>query len=209
MLRLEGATSGPMLQLAHGNLQLIAHDHGPEGFWLFSRIIQPFWATCASVWPPAHLCQAALQLGGPCIYWCGGLFFIRCRTLHFSLPNFANSVSAHFSSLSRSPWIAARPSGLSAIPPKFVSSAKLLRVLSAPSFRSWMKTLNRTGLSTDPRSSPLVTSLQVHFAPLITTLKVCPFIPFSIQPVVWPSSPCSNSLRLFWEAASKALLTAH
>ena len=62
------------------------------------------------------------------IYRCLGLFLPRCRTLHFPLLNFMRLLSAHFSSLSRSLWMAAQPYGISATPPSFVPSANLLRV---------------------------------------------------------------------------------
>ncbi|KAK4807064.1 hypothetical protein QYF61_018405 [Mycteria americana] len=46
----------------------------------------------------------------------------------------------------------------------------LPRVPSAPSSRSLMKILNRTGPRTDPWGTLLVTGLQLDFVPLITTL---------------------------------------
>ena len=71
----------------------------------------------------------------PSICWCMGLFLARCRTLHFSLLNFMRFLSANFSSLQRSLWMAAWPSGTSATPLSLVSSADLPRVHSAPSSR--------------------------------------------------------------------------
>nr|XP_047924140.1 uncharacterized protein LOC106041061 isoform X2 [Anser cygnoides] len=53
------------------------------------------------------------------------------------------------SSPSRYLGMAAQPSGVSATPPSFVSSADLPRVCTVPSSRSLMTTLNRTGPSTD------------------------------------------------------------
>jgi len=50
----------------------------------------------------------------------------------------------------------AQPSGMSATPPSFVSSANLLRVHSIPSSRSSTKTLNQIRVSTDPWGTPLL-----------------------------------------------------
>jgi len=46
----------------------------------------------------------------------------------------------------------------------------LLRMDSLPSLRSLMKMLNKTGPSTDPWGTPVVTDLQPDSAPWITTL---------------------------------------
>ena len=56
--------------------------------------------------------------------------------------------------------MAAQPSGVSTTPPSLVSSANLLRVHSNSSSRSLMKKLNKTGPSTDPWGTPLVTGLE-------------------------------------------------
>lgn len=63
------------------------------------------------------------------------------------LLNLMRFPSAQLSSLSRSHWMAAWPSGVSAVSPSFVSSAKLLRVHSIPSCRSLIKMLNKIGPS--------------------------------------------------------------
>jgi len=55
--------------------------------------------------------------------------------------------------------MAAQPSGASTTPPSFVLLANLLRVHSNSSSRSLMKKLNKTGPSTDPWGTPLVTGL--------------------------------------------------
>ncbi|KAK4806792.1 hypothetical protein QYF61_005588 [Mycteria americana] len=123
------------------------------------------------------------------MYWCLGLFLPRGRTLPFPLLNFMRFLSAHFSSLFRSLWMAARSSAISATPPTFVSPANLLRVHSAPSSRSLMKMLNRTGPSIDPWATPLVTGIQLDFVPLIATLWAQPFSQFSIHLTVCSSSP--------------------
>jgi len=49
----------------------------------------------------------------PSLYRCMGLFVPRCRTLHLPLLNFIRFLSAQLSSLSRSRWMAAQPSGIS------------------------------------------------------------------------------------------------
>lgn len=59
-------------------------------------------------------------------------------------------LTTQLSSLSRSLWMAAQPSGISAPPPSFVSSPIFLRVHSIPSSRSLMNKSNKTGPSTDP-----------------------------------------------------------
>ncbi|KAF1440525.1 Zinc finger RNA-binding protein, partial [Pygoscelis papua] len=63
---------------------------------------------------------------------------------------------------------------------QFVSSANLWRVHSAPSSRSLMKVLNRTGPSIDPWCTLLVTSLQLGFILLINTFWAWPFSQFSL-----------------------------
>lgn len=75
-----------------------------------------------------------------CMLFLSVLFLLCFRTLHFALLNLLQFLWAHFSSLSRSSWAAARPSGILASPPR------LLRVLSAPSPRPLMRMLNRIGL---------------------------------------------------------------
>jgi len=52
-----------------------------------------------------------------------------------------------------------------------------------------MKKLNKTGLSTDPWGTPLVTGLRIDSAPLMTTLWVLPFSQFSIHFTDHSSSP--------------------
>ena len=58
---------------------------------------------------------------------------LRRRTLHLSLLNHIGFLSTKLSSLSRSRWMAAHPSGVSATPLSFVSSADLLTLQSIPS----------------------------------------------------------------------------
>lgn len=64
-----------------------------------------------------------------------GLCQPNCRTLHLPLLNFVRSPRAHFSSLTRSVWVAALPSSVSATPPNLVSPINVLRGHSIPS--SW------------------------------------------------------------------------
>ena len=97
------------------------------------------------------LCQAAFQPVSPSTYGYMGLFLPRCRTCHFPLLMLTSCLPACFSSLSRSLWMAAQAPG--------VSAANLLRVPSAPSSSSLIKTLSSTG----PCGKPLVTGLQLVF----------------------------------------------
>ena len=57
--------------------------------------------------------------------------------------------------------MAAQPAGVSTTPPSLVSSANWLRVHSNSSSRSLMKKLNKTGPSTDPWGTPLVTRVTL------------------------------------------------
>ncbi|KAK4807192.1 hypothetical protein QYF61_024312 [Mycteria americana] len=107
-----------------------------------------------------------------------GLFLPRGRTLPFLL-NLMRVLSAHFCSLSRSLWMAAQPSGISANPPSFVN---------------------------DPRDTLLVTGLQLDFVPLITTLWAQPFSQFSVHLTVCSSSPYINSFSMRTLQEKKALL---
>jgi len=63
----------------------------------------------------------------PSICSCMGFFLPRCRTWHITFLNFVRFLSAYFSNLSRSLWMAEL-----ATPPGIVSSADLLKVYSAP-----------------------------------------------------------------------------
>jgi len=85
-----------------------------------------------------------------------------CRTLHWALPNFMRLAWAHFSSLSRSLWMASLPSSVSTAPLSLVSSANLLRVHSIPLSVSPTKMLNNTGPSTNPCGTPLVINLHLE-----------------------------------------------
>ena len=114
------------------------------------------------------------------LYWCIGLFLPKFRTLHLPLLNLMRFFSAQLSSVCRSHWMAAQPSGVPAPPPSFVSLANLLRVHSVPSSRSVMNKLNNTGPSTDPWGPPLATGLQLDSAAGHNPLSS------AIQPVLNP-----------------------
>lgn len=74
----------------------------------------------------------------PSMYWCKGLFFPRCRTLRFLL-NFTRFLPALFSSLSRSLWVAAWSSGLSAIPPSCAVCMNTINEMLLTNWREWCK----------------------------------------------------------------------
>lgn len=69
----------------------------------------------------------------PSLSHCVGLCQPSCRALHLPLLNFMRSPRAHFSSLTRSVWVAALPSSVSATPPNLVSPTNVLRGHSIPS----------------------------------------------------------------------------
>lgn len=72
---------------------------------------------------------------------------------------------AHFSNLSRSLWMATKPSGVSATPPSFVSFAK---PYSAPSSQSLMKRSQGADQHTEPLCAWDLSLLDL--LPLTTTL---------------------------------------
>jgi len=134
---------------------------------------------CGHQDPWVLFCKAAFQLVAPHnMYWCVGLFLCKDRNLRFSLLNFMRFLWAHLFSLLRSLWMAAGPSGASATPLSFVLSTDLLRVHSAPSSRSLMKMLTRSGPAVDPWGTQLVTGLQLDFVWLVTSLWDRPFSQF-------------------------------
>ena len=131
------------------------------------RIPLAFFAARAHCWhlsststPRSLSTELLFSRSAPRLYWFMGLFLPRCRNLHLPLLNFIRFLSAQLSSLSRSCWMAAQPSGVSSTLPSLVSSANLLRVHSNSSARSLMKKLNKTGPSIDPWGTPLVTGLH-------------------------------------------------
>ena len=137
----------------------------------------------------------------PSLYWCMGLFLPRCRTLHLPLLNLIRFLSAQLSSLSRCHWMAAQPAWCIYHSSQFCVISKLGEVHSNSSSRSLMNKLNKTGPSTDPWGTPLVTSLQLDSVPLMTTLWVLPFSQFSIHCTDHSSSPqfLSFPRRMLWE----------
>ena len=104
--------------------------------------------------------------------------------------------------------MAAQPSGVSAIPHSFVSSANLLRVDTILSSKSLMKIANKTRSSTDPWGTLLKADLQLDSVPLLTTLLDWPVSQFLIQFTVHSSIPhfLIFIIRMVWETVSNALL---
>ncbi|KAK4817624.1 LOW QUALITY PROTEIN: hypothetical protein QYF61_021527, partial [Mycteria americana] len=112
-----------------------------------------------------------------------------------------------------SPWIqpvqvplAFLPSSRSTLPHNLVSSANLLRVHSIPLSRSLIKILNRTGPSTEPWGTPLVTGRQLDLTPFTTTLWARPSSQFFTQ----QRGQCSKSSKcsLALTRSSRSALTA-
>lgn len=126
-------------------VEISLNDHCSRAFlsfqskkWRYYRITEH--------WGWKGLLEAALSMH-PCMGW----FLPKCRTSHFSLLNFRTFRSAHFSSLQRSSWRPAWPSGASVTPSSFVaSSSNLLTIYSTPSSRSVMRMFYRIRLSIDP-----------------------------------------------------------
>lgn len=112
------------------------------------------------------------------------------RILQFLL-NFMTFLSSGFSSLLRSLWMGAGIFGVSATFPSFVSTEKLPRFPLPHHLYQLMKILIRTGPSTDPWSTLLVTGLQLEFEPLIDCLWAQAF-----RSPHCSSSPDSNSLSV-------------
>lgn len=89
---------------------------------------------------------------------------------HFPLWNCMRLLPANCSSLSGTHWMAPGPSGVSATPPSLVPPANLLQVQTVPSATPLMSVLKRTGPSIDPWVTMIVSDLQLHLVPLISTL---------------------------------------
>jgi len=102
----------------------------------------------------------------------------------------------------------AQPSGVSATPHTFGSSANLLRVHSAPPSRSLPKMSNSHLLSTDAWGTPLVTGLLLDFVPLTTSSRPSQSASFRSTSVCLPH-PYFNSvsMRLLRETRSQTFLT--
>lgn len=144
------------------------------------------------------------------IHWYMELFLPRCRIWHFSLMNFMRLMSAHFSSLSWSLWVAAQSCGVSATPPIVVSSANFQRVHFAPSVRSLMKKLKRTGSTIDSVGGVHPGSWWKGWYSMthIIFLWAWPLIQFSVHLTVYSSSLCFICffMRILWKVMQKALL---
>lgn len=110
----------------------------------------------------------------PSVYWCLGLFLLSCGTLRFPLLNCRGSCQ-HIRPAcpGSSGWQYNPMVNQTILCPSFVSSADLVMVHSALSFRSLLKMWNRTGPSIVPWSTAEVTGLQMDFKPLITTPWPC------------------------------------
>lgn len=131
----------------------------------------------------------------PDTYLCLGLFLLRCSTLHFCLLKLTRFLSAHFSSLTRTLWVAAWSSDVAATSPSFVSSANSLRVHSAQLYKSLIEMLN----STLGYSAPYWP--QLGFAPPASTHWAQLFSPFLNHLTVCSSSSYINRffMRILWE----------
>lgn len=91
-----------------------------------------------------------------------GLFYSRCKTLHFPLLNFMMSLLAHFPSQA--------PSGVSATPISFIWSANLLRVCSAPpSWSYWTELYTALPLGYNASCWPPRCLCSTHLHPLPTS----------------------------------------
>ena len=175
----------PTALLKQGHLQSSAPC--PNNFWISPRreTPQPLWATCDSAQSPSQQKSVSWCSDRTCcvsvfahcllsfhwalgaepvsrvfltaIYWCIGLFLPQHRTFHFPLLNFMRWLSAHFSSLWMSLWMAAQLSDVSDTPLSFVS-ANMVRVLSAPSSLLLIQMLNGIGPVIDTWGTPLLAS---------------------------------------------------
>ena len=103
--------------------------------------------------PQALFCRAAFQPLLPKPVALHGVVVTQVQDPELSLIQLA---SAHPSSLSTSVCRAFLPSRRTTLPPNSVSPANLLRVHSIRLFGSWIKILNRTGPSTEPRGTPWI-----------------------------------------------------
>lgn len=119
-------------------------------------------------------CKATSQPAGPQpLVMCVGTLLNRCRTWHFPLLNSMRFLWTDPSSLPRSLWMVAQPSGVSATLPslqvKLAEGALVHPHLRVHWYhlRSLMRVFNSIGPSTDLKSASLVTGLQLDFAPLI------------------------------------------
>lgn len=152
----------------------------------------PFrWGCFSSDWPQAYAGA-----------W--GLFLPKCRTWHFPL-SFMRFWFACFSSLSLSTWMAAYPSGASATPPTFVSSADLaegtlclmVQVISEEIKQSWPR---YRPLGHAARGWPPAGPLAVGHNPFSLGSSAS-FHSSSLSIYL----ACTSSV-CFWEAVSKAAL---
>ena len=109
---------------------------------LYPRMLLAFLATRAQCWLMIILLSTRTlrslfptllsNRSVPILYWYLGLLLPRCKILYLPWFYFIKFLPAQLSSLSRSCWMAAQPSGVSATPPSFVSSINLLTVTLFP-----------------------------------------------------------------------------
>ena len=147
---------------------LCSHSGGLCSTWCPPGPPVPFSAKLLCSWVAPH------------IYWCLALFLPRGKTRPFSSSRFMGFLSSHFSNLSRSLWMAARPSAYQPHLPVWYRQEILLRVCSGPLL---MEMLNRSEPRiprTDPWDTQLVTGPQLDFVPPITSLWTQPFSQFSV-----------------------------
>ena len=111
-------------------------DHRVQPCWFLANLLST--RTSRSFSADLLTSRSALTCTDACGYSTLGV-----GALHLPLLILIRFLSTQLSSLSRSHWMAAQPSGVSTTPPNFVSSANLLRVHSIPSSRLLMKTLNK------------------------------------------------------------------
>ncbi|KAK4818403.1 hypothetical protein QYF61_012324 [Mycteria americana] len=169
--------------------------------------------------PPSPSWQGCSQsLHPPACIDTGGFPQARCRTLHLALLNLMRFTRAHFSSLSRSLWMASCPSGMSTVPLSLVLSANLLRVHSIPLPMSLMKILNSIGPTIDrypldatiqtiphPPNSPPIKSVSLQFREKdVVGAHVKGLTEVQIDDILGgtllPQSPyCGPSTREVWE----------
>ena len=140
----------------------------PMIFLMHPRITLVFLAIRAHCWLMVNLlstktlkffsAELLYNRSAPNLYWCTQLFLPRCRTPLLPLLNLIRFPFTQLSSLSRSCWMAAQPSGHSS---QICIISKLAEGTFYPFIKVIVDILNKIGPSTDPWELPLATSLQV------------------------------------------------
>ena len=183
----------------------------PRGLLVFFVVRTRCWlpvSLLATRTPRSFTAKLLLSWPIPSLSCCLGLSLPRSRTLNFPLLNFTRFLSAHFSSMPRSLWMAEYTSAVSDTPPGFVLSANLLSVHYAPTLRPLMKMLNSSGPSIKPWGTLLVTGIQLDLVLWITELWAWQFSHFPVHLTVHLSNLYFIILpaRILFEAMPKALL---